>query len=64
MLFLYDFMDFFKLYFAHFFWSMGLFLYAYSVYYDFFKIKKDSEYMNGNELMYRFVEAKRKGLIK
>jgi hypothetical protein len=43
---------------------MGLFLYAYSVYYDFFKIKKDSEYMNGNELMYRFIEAKRKGLIK
>jgi hypothetical protein len=64
MVLLYDFMDVFKLYFAHFFWGLVLLLYAYSVYYNYFKIKKDSEYISGNELMYRFIEAKRRGLIK
>jgi len=64
MVFLYNFMDIFKLYFVHFFWLGVLFTFVYSFYYDFVKIKKRNEYMSDSELLERFIQAKRKNLIK
>jgi hypothetical protein len=46
------------------FYSGLILLFLYAFYVDFYKIKKDHEIMSGDELMYKFVEAKRRGLIK
>lgn len=59
-----NFIGYLELYFTHvFFFLVGISL-AYSFYFNYFKIKSRDEYMSDNELMFRFVEAKRKGLIK
>ena len=58
------FMDYVQLYFAHAFWIMVLLLLVYSFYVDYFKIKKQHEYMSDDELMERFNFAVKKGLIK
>lgn len=59
-----DINSFLKLYFAHIFWAGVFVIYLYSWYYDFFKIKKQSEYLSDAELMDRFVFAVKKGIIK
>lgn len=59
-----EFMDYFKLYFAHIFWIGVLLVFMYSYYVDNFKIKKEGEYMSDADLMERFNFAVKKGMIK
>lgn len=61
---MYDFNMLFNNYFLHIFWAMAAFLYLYNIYFNLFKIKKRHQYMSDKDLMFKFVIAKRKGLLK
>lgn len=61
---MFDFYNVFTSYFVHIFWALAAFLYVYSVYYEYFKIKKREEYLSDYDLINNYFLAKRKGLIK
>lgn len=54
----------FTTHFVHIFWALAFVVWIYSLYFDFFKIKKRHQYMSDSQLLERFMYAKRKGLIK
>lgn len=54
----------FKLYFLHFF-TLGIILFfVYAFWYDFFRVKQICEIPSDEDLMVRYIEARRRGLIK
>jgi hypothetical protein len=55
-----NFIGYLELYFTHFFFLFIGFTFLYTFYFNFVRIKKRDEYMSDGELMFRFIEAKRK----
>ncbi len=54
----------FKLYFVHYLTVLIIFAFLYAFYVDHFQVKKESEIPTGEDLMARYVEARRRGIIK
>ena len=52
-----------NLYFIHYFWGAVVLYFAFAFYSDFFKVK-NIKLAQSEDLVVRWVEAKRKGLIK